>query len=97
MRAASIVHDDARAGRPALGQVHAFAHFLQRAVVDLTLDLDQVRLLDAEARVLDLVRELAVVREDDQALRLLVETSDRVDPALERIGDQVDGARPRLP
>jgi hypothetical protein len=45
-------------------------------------DAHDVRFVDAVARVHDLVREVAVVREDDQALALLVEPADGVDAAL---------------
>jgi hypothetical protein len=44
----------------------------------------------------DPVRELAVVRQEDQPEAVLVEPTDRVDPPLPRIGDEVDGSWPRL-
>ena len=69
---------------------------LDRFVGDLALRPDEVRLRHAVARVRDALGELAVRRQEEEALRLLVEPPDAEDPPLPGVRDQVDRARPRL-
>jgi hypothetical protein len=85
-----------RPGGASFGQVHALADRLERLAFDASAHFGPIGLGDSVTRVRDLVREVAVVGEQDQALALLVEPADRVDAALARVGDQVDGARARL-
>ena len=61
--------------------------------VRLAGDLHVVGLLDAEARVHQLLGQVAVVGQQQQALAVLVEPADGVD-ALIDVRDQVEGQRP---
>ena len=60
----------------------------------LALDLGDVGLLDAVARVREPVRERPVVREQERARRVRVEAADRDDARLAR--HEVDDRRPSL-
>ena len=60
----------------------------------LALDLDEVLLVHAEARVGEAVGEVAVVGEQQQALGVAVEATDREHPGLG--GHEVDHGRPAL-
>ena len=59
----------------------------------MTGHLHQIRLLDAEARVHQLERQVAVVGQEQQAFAVLVEPADGVD-ALRHMRHEIDGARP---
>ena len=61
------------------------------ALVEVAVDLGDVGLLDAVARVRERVRERAVVREEERAGRVDVEAADRDDARLVR-DDVDDGA-----
>jgi hypothetical protein len=87
--------DEGRCGA-AFGQAHALLHALDRLAVDAAAQLDQVGLGDAVARVRHAVAEVAVVGEQDQAGRILVEPTDGVDAPALGIVDQIDRARARL-
>ena len=67
-----------------------FAEAAEGAPVRLALDLDQVLLVDAEARVGEAVGQVAVVGEQQQALGVGVEPADGEHPGLGRAR-----ARPR--
>ena len=67
----------------AVVELDAFAEPAQRAARRLAFDLGEVLLLDAEARMGQPVREIAVVGEQQQSLGVLVEAPDREDPRLE--------------
>ena len=71
-----------------------FTQLLQRLVVRLALDLGDVRLLDAVARVREPVRERPVVREQERPGRVHVEPSDGNDARL--VGHELDDRRPSL-
>src|SRR5436190_938386 len=66
----------------------------ERSVVGLAVDVDDIRLLDAVARVREPVRERSIVRQQDCAGRVRVETPDGND-ALRQV-DQVDDGRPSV-
>ena len=90
-------HDrDARAGGLAFGEVQALANAFEVGVGDVAGDFDFVGFLDAERRVRHLVRELAVVGQNDQAARFDVEAPDGVDAALFGIGDHVPNTAAQL-
>ena len=78
----------------AVVELDALAQAAERAAVRLALDLDEVLLVDAEARVREAVGEVAVVGEQQQALGVGVEPADREHPGLG--GHQVDDRRPAL-
>src|SRR4051812_2867068 len=75
--------DAARVHRPVV-EDDAVLEPLERHGVDDALDLDEVGLVDLEARVRQLVAEVAVVGEDDQALGVGVEPADVEEPFLEQ-------------
>ena len=62
-------------------------HALDHGRGDLPAHLRNVGLLDPEARVGELVREFAVVREDEQAARVGVEAADVVEPVFDLVGE----------
>src|SRR6188472_4171166 len=73
--------DGGRRGPPVV-ELDTVAERAQRALADRpAADARAVALRDLEARVREAVRELAVVGEQDQAGRVGVESSDRVQPA----------------
>jgi len=84
-------------GGAAVVELDACFEPLECLVGRLALDLGDVGLLDAVARVREPVRELPVVREQQRACRVDVETPDRDDARLVR--DELDDRRPssRLP
>ena len=65
-----------RAGRPVV-ELDALAQRAQRARRGHALDLGEVLLLDAVARMREQLRELAVVGEHQQAFGVAVEAADR--------------------
>ena len=71
-------------------ELDALAEAAERAAVRLALDLDEVLLVHAEARVGEAVGEVAVVGEEQQALGVGVEPADREHAGLGRAP-----ARPR--
>ena len=77
-----------------VGEPHALLQFLRRRRLDEAVDDGAVGLGDAVARVRELVRQLAVVGQQQQPLRLRVEPPDGVDAAGQVRRQQVD--RPRL-
>ncbi len=101
---AALVEDEldaaaAEAARPrrrgeAVVELDAVAQPLQRLLVRVALDLRDVRLLDAVARMGEPVRERAVVREQERSGRVGVEPSDRDDARL--VGHELDDGRPSL-
>ncbi len=67
---------------------------LQRVLAGVALDLGDVRLLDAVARVREPVGERAVVREQERSGRVRVEPPDRDDARL--AGHELDDGRSSL-
>ena len=75
------------------GQVNTLAELGQILGLDAAGNFDDVRLLHAIARMRQAVGQLAVVGQEDQALAVHVEATDR-EHALPTIGQQIDHARP---
>ena len=71
--------DLGRRGRLALDQ-HALPQAVQAALLGHAFHLRQVGLRHVEIRVRQLVRQLAVVREQQQALAVLVQPPGRLQP-----------------
>ena len=107
---ATLVDDDLDRGRvagatrlddPGLGgrgapvvEVDALAQGSDRGGRRGALDLGQVLLVDAVARVGEQVRELAVVREHEEALGVVVEAPDREHPRV--VGHEIEDGAPAL-
>jgi hypothetical protein len=85
---------DGRCG-PAPFDRHAAAQAVERAFVGHAAHAGVVLALDLVARVQEVRRQLAVVREQEQALRVVVEPADRVD-VLAHLRQQVEHGRPLL-
>ena len=93
---------DTRRGQPAgagrrgraVVELDPVLELRERLVRRLALDLGLVDLLDLVARVREPVRELAVVREQEDAGRVCVEAPDRDDARL--VLDELDDGRPPL-
>ena len=84
----------ARGRRPPVLQLDALRERPHRLVVRLALDVRDVDLLDAVARVRKAVRELAVVRQEEDARRVPVEPPDGHDA--DGAADEVDHGRSPL-
>ena len=77
----------------AIAEPDALEQLLDVLAVGLAGHLDQIGLLDAEARMHEPIGQVAVVGQQQQALAVLVEPADGVD-ALADVRHQIDGPRP---
>ena len=80
--------------RPPVVEVDSLAQSPERVLARPALDLDLVDLLDAVAGMSEPVRELPVVRKQEDARRVGVEASDGHDA--HRVAHQIDDRRPSL-
>ena len=86
--------DDGRGGAPAFDG-HAAAQALERALVGHAAHARVVLPLDLVARMQEPRREVPVVRQEQQALRVVVEAAHRVD-VLPHLREEVEDRRPAL-
>ena len=92
--------DTHNSGRRGVGgtvlELYAFGEATQGLIADGAFDVDQIGLGDAETRMSESLGEVSVVRQEQQALAVHVETTNRIHPSLSRHRPNDRGAPLRI-